>query len=332
MKKLLSLLLCIITCISFIFCASCNNANNTSKNLISITMNNSKMHDNFLNACEQTNIYTTMITEFEKINDWIGGERFSFIYKGMELQLYTNMDSSIQYIKLGVDTDIYKQGFEPYNIEDFIVDTSIAHSLAVLSEEKVKMHLNYPSSASFPLWDWSYGRRENIYMVSGNVKASNAFGMEREIPFTCYYRLVNEEAELVYFIIDKNIVIDKMDTIKFPERQEVKNEDLNNSSDLKIHLIEGEMGRYGKRVIIDGDEYIVYILPAGTYKITNNGKWCKVYIEKTEYYINSDGWMENEIVQEIAFKEHGEVATFTIKDGEQISLTSYANVTLELIK
>lgn len=80
---------------------------------------------NFLNACEQIGMDCEEIEDLEQVNDWAGGSRYSFAYQGMPFRLYGNMDSSVNTIKLGEDIDIYKQGFEPYQVEDYVVDMGI---------------------------------------------------------------------------------------------------------------------------------------------------------------------------------------------------------------
>ena len=92
------------------------------------------------------------------------------------------------------------------------------------------------------------------------------------------------------------------------------------------------VGDYGKEITLDGQKYINYYVPSGKYKITNNGKWCTVYVAKDEYYKNSDGYMENKIVDTVEFSKNGETKTISVKKGEHIELTVHATISLELVQ
>lgn len=61
-------------------------------------------------------------------------------------------------------------------------------TLQVLAQDEVKKYLNYPSSASFPLYDgWGVGRSDNTYKIIGKVNASNGFGVKSEINFSVLF-------------------------------------------------------------------------------------------------------------------------------------------------
>ena len=100
----------------------------------------------------------------------------------------------------------------------------------------------------------------------------------------------------------------------------------------KINLSDGELGNYGKEITVDGQKYINYYVPSGKYIITNNGKWCTVYVAKDKYYKNSDGYMENKIVDTVEFSKNGETKTISVKKGEHIELTVHATISLELVQ
>jgi hypothetical protein len=104
------------------------------------------------------------------------------------------MDSTVNCIKLGTDTDIYKQGYEPYQISDYIVDSSVSAELQIMTEDYVKNQLNYPATADFPWLDWSYGRERDLYSVSSKVTAKNAFGVEDELAFRLIYQVDGSSA------------------------------------------------------------------------------------------------------------------------------------------
>lgn len=308
-----------------------NNSTEFSSNgMFSETISDETLRSNFLDACQQIGMIPEKIKDFTQVDDWVSGPRFSFTYEGMPFRLYVNMDSTINTIKLGTDTDIYKQGYEPYQVSDYIVDSDITAELQIMSEDYIKDQLNYPSTADFSLLDWAFGRDHDLYSVVSTVKAQNGLGVETEMPFTFTYQVIGDNIDLLYFELDGNIVLNNMDTIPIPERKEIPDDsetDLEPSSQ-DIKLVDGELGEYGKYVTVDGQTYINYYIPEGTYTISNNGIWCKIYLAKDNYYENSDGYQENEIVKTLEFSNYGESDTITINEGEHLELTSSATVTL----
>ena len=131
--------------------------------------------------------------------------------------------------------------------------------------------------------------------------------------------------------MDGEVYVDKLDTVQTPERQriETSKEYSGDNVGTSITLIDGELGEYGKEVIVDGNSYIKYFVPAGTYTVVNNSKMCTVYVENITSYKNSSGYTEYEITDMAQFTSYGETKTITVENGQQISLTIYANVTLE---
>lgn len=94
-----------------------------------------------------------------------------------------------------------------------------------MSEEYVKNQLNYPSTADFPWLDWAYGRDHDLYVLSSRVTAKNAFGVEDELPFTFRYQITDNSAEVVYFELGGNIIVNNLDSIATPDRREIVNAD-----------------------------------------------------------------------------------------------------------
>ncbi len=285
----------------------------------------------FINACKLIGMDTEKIKGIQQIDDWISGPRYSFTYSGTFFQLYCNMDSTVRTIKLGIDTDIYKQGFEPYQVSDYIVDSSIAAELQMMAEDYVKSKLNYPATADFPWFDWSYSREGDLYSVRSKVTAKNAFGVEDELPFRLIYQIDGNTATLLYSELDLVVLVNNMDSVSIPERKEIEVAYTGTESEVgEIVLVDGRLGDYGKVITLDGSDYINYHVPSGSYTITNNGKWCKVYLAKDEYFKNIDGYMENEIVETIEFSNYGETKTVIIDSGEHLELTMSATVSLTL--
>lgn len=293
-----------------------------------------RLYADFLIACEAVEINFLQIVDFKQVEDWAGGTRFSFSYLGMEFRVYCNMDSTVETIKLGASTDVYARGYEPYRVSDYVVDVDTANALIVASEETVKEALVYPDTATFSLLDWAVGRMDNYYTLSSKVTASNLLGEDVESPFNIKYEVDGDRLRVLYFELDGLVIINNMDTIEVSERKIIDDEASETTIETPgeetkvITLTEGELGEFGRTITLDGEDYIEYHVPEGTYVIVNKVKICTVFLAKNEYYKNSDGYMENEIVQTIQFAEYGESETIIISSGEHIELSVPASIEL----
>ena len=194
----------------------------TSSTQFSEEIPDETLRANFLDACNQIGMDPEQVKNFKQVDDWASGPRYAFTYKGMAFRLYCNSDSTVNTIKLGIETDIYKQGFESYQVEDYIVDPDIAANLQLISEDYVTSHLNYPSTANFAWLDWSFGRDHTLYSVSSTVTAENALGIKDDLAFSLTYQMNDDIAKLVYFVLDGSVIVDNMSTVSIPERKEVQ--------------------------------------------------------------------------------------------------------------
>lgn len=266
----------------------------------------------------------------EKIEDWYAGPRYSFPTEGTTARIYCNMDGTINMLKVGVDIDLYKQGFEPWSIENFIVDEDLKDSLIYCAEESVSACLKYPASADFPLLDWSFGREFNRYTVNSYVEAVNAFGVPSEMPFTAEFWVDDDQIQLIYLMLDGSVAVDETDEYPMPERAETSI-DTSAAAPGNIRIVDGQLGEYGKVVSLDGDEYVWYMVPAGKYELTCNSKQCVVYIDKNEITRNSSGYveMENVATHEL---EYGEAVEIAVGPDEHIFTSIYADFMLAPVK
>lgn len=266
--------------------------------------------------------------EIEKIEDWYAGPRYSFSTEGTTARVYCNMDGTINMLKVGVDIDLYKQGYEPWRIENFLIANDIKDQLIYCAEEAVSACLKYPTAADFPLLDWSFGREFNRYTVNSYVEAVNAFGVPSEMPFTAGFWVDEEQIELVYLMLDGSVIIDKSADYPLPERATVEGK-VPEADSNEIRIVDGQLGEYGEAVTLDGEDYIWYKIPAGRYTVTCNSKQCVVYVDKDEITRNSSGYveMENVATYELLY---GETAELAIGEDEHIFNSIYADFTLSV--
>lgn len=89
------------------------------------------------------------------------------------------------------------------------------------------------------------------------------------------------------------------------------------------------MGDYGQYDTYDGEEYIRFYIPEGTYLIEALVNNSMVYLEKKEIYKNESGFDESEVVREVILTNAGDTDTITITSDSCISLTINSYVSLK---
>lgn len=282
------------------------------------TVSQSYITPDFESACSDVGIDVKRIKNWKRVDDWFNGERYTFTYENIGLKVYFNYDGSVNSINIGNTTDIklYEQGYEPYNISDYIVDSDTAFSLVPLAEEQIKSHLNYPSTANFSLLDWSYGRQKNTYYLQSSLTAKNGFGVKDDISFSCAYDVSGGTASLVFLEIDTQVYVNKIKALPERKAKESQGTD-NNSISGEMRLIDGQLGEYGKK---DDKypEYVDFYVPAGDYSVKNNAKNSIVMIIDDK---------SNDEVSRLTLST-GQSGEVSIKSGQHIELTIYSDVSL----
>lgn len=264
--------------------------------------------------------------ELKQIDDWANGPRYSFPTHGTTARVYCNMDGSIESVRVGEDIELYKRGYETWSIDNFLVDDDLKDTLIFACEDAVSVCLNYPSSADFPLLDWSFGRAFDHYYVNSYVETSNAFGVESEIPFSAVFIVDGETIRLIGLQVSGEMVKDELDQYPLPDRQKIESEDSTEEIG-ELRLVDGKLGEYGESIQLDGWDYIWYHVPAGKYDATCNSKSCMVYVDKNDITRNSSGYVEMENVSTYEF-EYGETKEIFVGENEHIFLTINADITL----
>ena len=294
------------------------------KSFLSVIQIESLKND-FINACREIGLETSLIKDFNKTHDWAGGERYTFMYKQTQVMVYANGNTVVRSININ-DEQIYSLGYESFAIDEYIPDSHTVATLQVYTEEKIRDYLQVPSSGKFSFFDWRIVRKNEIYELSSSVTAKNAFGMEKDVPFSVKYRIESGKTTLIHLWIDGKEVI----SIEQPQQPARKEEAIHSLPEV-IRIIDGVKGEYGQTVKLDKHEYIWYKVPAGRYTVTNNGKWSIVWVDKDKTIKNSSGYTEQVTVSELQFKAANETGTLEITDDQHISLTANASITLKRI-
>lgn len=283
----------------------------------------------FFDVMDEVGIDRADAEKIKKTEDWNQGPRYNFQAEGLGIRVYCNMDGTIHSVKVGEDVDAYLQGYETWTIDNFVVPSGYDNELFQLSKDVVSEYLNYPSTAKFPLLDWSVSRYFDVYTVVSTVEANNAFGVTSEIPFSVKFVVDNEKAKAIYCELNGLVMVDKCDSYEMPER-EAKNFEVEQSESESIRICDGQLGEYGKSVQLDGYEYDWYMIPSGKYEATCNSKNCIVYVDKDEITRNSDGYVEMENVATYTWS-YGETIVIEVGEGEHLFNAYGADYTLTLI-
>jgi len=250
------------------------------------------------------------------------------MYTTSELTAFANADGTISSINLG-NVRVYEQGFEPLQVNDYLVDWGTATDLQVQAERMVRDALNYPSTANFSWLDgWGVGRSGDVYYIGGRLSAKNAFGVASDTSYYIEYQKKGESYSPRYFRLGEENVIGTKSVIATIPRKEV-----GTASDEKtVVLLDGTLGTYGKSKTIDGAKYIWYYVPPGKYEVTSQTNMTKLYLDKNQTITNLDGYSECVNVRTLDFSEAGPPKTLVVSKNQHIELTLRAKVTLVRVK
>ena len=146
--------------------------------------------ENIFSALTDININTEFIKDFEKIEDESGDEKYSFTYRENSLTVTMDEDSTVASVRVGEDgEDVYLKGYEPYDVEDYIITSSMIGGFKSMIINAIEISFDYPSVYEIAS-DWTYRHDDCYYYAKGTV----LIGADKEEHFMekIYYY---EEAE-----------------------------------------------------------------------------------------------------------------------------------------
>ena len=305
-------------------------------------INNQYLKEDIINALNEINADDSKISKFEKINSWTGGERYSFIYDDkIALTIYCNIGSTVESINFN-DVKIYHRGYEAYDINKYVYNSSYIENLQLKTEEVVSLYLNYPYTAqySYKNSDWRVARYNDIYYLSSSVKASNAFGVYSTINFKIAYHIIEENGNIkykpIYLSLNGKEKFNDLDSYKPSEERktaEPKNPSKNMIPTSGINLTYGRLGEYGKEEIIDGEKYIFYYIPSGKYALTNYGYSGVVFVASNEMKKNSAGYLESVDLKTYTFESdsYGETKQIEIPPDYHVEISMHTIINLQIV-
>lgn len=303
-----------------------NNINKNYKNLKKLK--DLKLKENFIKACNEINMKVDDIKNLKQIDDWNSGIRYSFDYQNNSFILYAYDNNEIASISLLNDVQIYREGYEPYNVNDYLMQSGKIAEIQVISETSIKQILNYPNTAIFK-WNTTagYSRYKDIYVTTGKFTAKNAFGVETESQF--YIELKNKNANLsvIYMVIDGKEYIGNGTNIIKAERKKIENNEEINKNSNNIILKEGQLGNYGKEDSFNGEKHIRYYIPAGKYEVEAITRNAQFFIETIATHKES-GNDTATTIKKITLTKPGDKETFEINSSQCILLVINTQIKL----
>lgn len=108
-----------------------------------------------------------------------------------------------------------------------------------------------------------------------------------------------------------------------------ENVELGNDYKNAIVLKYGELGKYGKNVQYDGQNYIKYFLPEGKYEVEALTRNAMFFIEDTKIYKNSSGYDASKTIDTIQLSDVGSKQTITLQSNNCINLVINSSVSIK---
>lgn len=276
-------------------------------------------------AIESIGMDYSQVKNWRKLDDWSSGKRYSFVYNGFGYIVYELGNGEIDSINTEYKrTKIYERGYKPLNYKDFEPDISVIDTLQSDMIKRLSSYIIGETSIKSKIGSMMYSRIYDYYSISGEVKAKNAVS-KRDFTFTVDYIVKDGGYECVYLALDGAVAFGSDQTPKLPKEElEQENESENGEAIILSYDKEGQCGQFD---LFDGEPYLRYYVPVGTYTVKCNIRGG-FYIETIELH-KEDGWDTSDIIQQINMSE-GEETEITIEDGQCISLI--INTEIELIK
>lgn len=306
--------------------------NTESNNEVDVTEGTSeetaseKISEQLKNALNEIGMDSSNVRNIDSLDDWASGTRYSFVYDGYRYVVYELDNGEIASIcNDNLSVKIFERGYEPLNYKDFEPDVSITQSLMDSAIEEVSKYITNETSLKTKLGSASINRVYDYYSISGEVKAKNKVDKET-FSFTVDFEVKDGMHRCTYVSIDGSTAYGEQ-IIPEIKKEEIMTEDSTEGNDENIIISWNKMGSCGQKDLFDGDEYIRYYVPEGTYEVKCNvrgGFFIEtVALHKEDGYDTADTISQN-------MMESGDTIEITIEEGQCISLI--LNTEIELKK
>lgn len=279
------------------------------------------LSDNISKASSLIEMDISKLNKIRLTGQWVSGDIYYTNYKDTSVEYYIDTNKNVNSINVG-DVKVYEDGYEPLDINDYLIDLYFNDIAKVKSKEIIKSGLKYPNTAKFPSDSWGFGRNKDTYMISGNVNAKNAFGVEGAIPFYIEYEKYDDSFKVGYAVLEGKVIYGKESIIAKDKKIKINNDtNLSKTTDKSFEITYGIEGDFGKKESIDGHNIIYYYLNPGEYTVTTDTNYGIVIVLKKEPYKNSSGYLENEVVSMNHFNKDTNNQTITIGKNEKVEVS-----------
>ena len=284
------------------------------------------INNNLKSAIQSIGMDFSDVKNIKSLPDWKSGKRYSFVYNGFSYIVYELDNGEIQSICTEYKrTQIYERGYKPLDYKDFEPESAILTSIEQNAIETVSNYIDGETSIKIKSGSQMYDRIYDHYYICGTIKATNAVS-KKNYNFSATYKVNDKNAECIYFALDGNTAFGEDQTPEI-KKEELEEQDKNDSENSSIILSYGKKGKYGRYDSFNEDEYLRYYVPKGKYKVN-----CNIgggfYIETIETH-KENGSDVSDIISQTTMKS-GDISKITISEGECISLI--INTEIELTK
>ena len=181
-----------------------------------------ELRENIFSALTDININTELIKDFKETEDENGEKGYTFIYRENTFFVTLDEDSNIASVRVGEDgEDVYLKGYEPYDVEDYIITDSMVKGLKNMVVNMVELYLDYPEVYELAD-DWTYKHEDCFYYFNGTV----IVGEEKEehlFDLVFYYEEAENTMHFYSVTIDGDVKKQEhvFEEPQIPERQQI---------------------------------------------------------------------------------------------------------------
>ena len=284
------------------------------------------INNNLKSAIQSIGMDFSDVKNIKSLPDWKSGKRYSFVYNGFSYIVYELDNGEIQSICTEYKrTKIYERGYKPLDYKDFEPESAILTSIEQNAVETASNYIDGETSIKIKFGSQMYDRIYDHYYICGTVKAKTAVS-KKNYNFSATYKVDEKNAKCIYFELDGNTAFGEDETPEI-KKEELEEQNKNNSEKSSITLSYGKKGEYGQFDSFNEDDYLRYYIPKGKYKVN-----CIIgggfYIETIETH-KENGSDVSDIISQTTMKS-GDISKITISEGECISLI--INTEIELTK
>ena len=214
------------------------------------------INNNLKSAIQSIGMDFSDVKNIKSLPDWKSGKRYSFVYNGFSYIVYELDNGEIQSICTEYKrTQIYERGYKPLDYKDFEPESAVLTSIEQNAAETASNYIDGETSIKIKFGSQMYDRIYDHYYICGTVKAKNAVS-KKNYNFSATYKVDEKNAKCIYFELDGNTAFGEDETPEI-KKEELEEQDKNDSENSSIILSYGKKGKYGRYDSFNEDEYCI---------------------------------------------------------------------------